>query len=49
MFSNFFENRAAYEIMWPNVAGRGLVCHRLDTTWAKVLILCYQTTTEGDL
>ena len=34
--------------MWCNVTGRGLVGHRLDTTWAKVLRL-YQTTTEADL
>ena len=35
--------------MWCNVTGQGLVGHRLDTTWAKVLRLCYQTTTESDL
>ena len=26
--------------------GWGLAGHRLDTTWAKVLRLCYQMTTE---
>ena len=32
-----------------SVIGRGLVGHRLDTTCAKVLKLCYQMTTKADL
>jgi len=35
--------------VWCKVNGRGLVGHRLDTTWAKVLRFCYQMTTEVDL
>ena len=35
--------------VWFNVTGPVLVGHRLDTTWAKVLKLCYQMTTEVDL
>jgi len=35
--------------LWCNVTGRGMVCNRLDTTWAKVLGLCYQMATEVDL
>jgi len=35
--------------LWCSVTGRGLAGHQLDTTWAKVLRLCYQMTTESDL
>jgi len=37
------------DALWCNVTGRGLVGHRLDMTWVRVLRLCYQTTTEADL
>jgi len=35
--------------LWCNVTGRALAGDRLDTTWAKVLKLCYQLNTEADL